>query len=319
MEQTTTKTDTLFTETNILMLFGFLATFSILGAVTGNNAIFDIIVLSSIVLAAFYILFNDTNEKGKALAELRRELEDFNTIFYVGAGLLILHLFMIIISKIGSSPFSLGLLVSFGWIYIAILLLVNFVTRVFKIPIVDFIFSDIAKLTPIDEINPEEVKPVSVDEVFNISNNLYTYEDAQNICSAYGAKLATYDEIEDAYNKGAEWCNYGWSESQMAYFPTQKSTWNTLQKSERHKNNCGRPGVNGGYMANPNIKFGVNCFGKKPVASDSDKARLNAQQTQLAPLTPEEALINEKVKYWKDNADKLLVVNSYNRKKWSEY
>ena len=165
----------------------------------------------------------------------------------------------------------------------------------------------------------QPVVPVSLDEVFNISNNLYTYEDAQNICSAYGAKLATYDEIEDAYNKGAEWCNYGWSESQMAYFPTQKSTWNTLQKSERHKNNCGRPGVNGGYMANPNIKFGVNCFGKNPVASDSDKARLNTQQTQLSPITPEEALINDKVKYWKDNADKLLVVNSYNRKKWSAY
>jgi hypothetical protein len=304
------------------MLFGFLATFSILGAVTGNNAIFDIIVLSSIGLAVFYLFFNDKNEKVKAFAELRRELEDFNTIFYVGAGLLILHLFMIIISKIGSSPFSLGLLVSFGWIYIVILLLVNFVTHVFRIPIVDFIFSDIAKLTPeVEMVQKEdvEIKPISQDEVFNISNNLYTYEDAQNICSSYGARMATYDDIEDAYNKGAEWCNYGWSDGQMAYFPTQKSTWNTLQKSEKKKNNCGRPGVNGGYMANPNIKFGVNCFGKKPEPSDSDKARMAAQETQLLPITPEEALINEKVKYWKENKDKLLVVNSYNRKKWSEY
>jgi hypothetical protein len=318
MEQTTTTTTTnnLFTETNILMLFGFLATFSILGAVTGNNEIFDIIVLSAIVLAAFYIFFNDKTEKDKAIAELRRELEDHNTIFYVGAGLIILHLFMIIISKIGSSPFSLGLIVSFGWIYMVILLLVQFITKVFKIPIVDFIFSD---LTPEVDVNPEEVNPVSLDEVFNISNNLYTYEDAQNICSSYGARMATYDDIEDAYNKGGEWCNYGWSDGQMAYFPTQKSTWNKLQKSERTKNNCGRPGVNGGYMANPNIKFGVNCFGKKPVPNDADKARMNAQQTQLLPLTPEEILINDKVKYWKDNADKLLVVNSYNRKKWSEY
>jgi len=316
MEQTT---DTLFNEANILMLFGFLATFSILGAVTGNNAIFDIIVLSSIALAVLYILHDDTDKKSKATQELRRELEDFNTIFYVGGGLLLLHLFMFIISKIGSSPFTLGLLASFGWIYIAILLIVNFVTNVFKIPIVDYIFSDLAKLTPSVEPKETVAVPVSQDEVFNISNNLYTYEDAQNICSAYGTRLATYDDIEDAYNKGAEWCNYGWSDGQMAYFPTQKSTWNTLQKSERTKNNCGRPGVNGGYMANPNIKFGVNCFGKKPVPSDADKARLNAQHTQLAPLTPEEVVINEKVQYWKDNADKLLVLNSYNRKKWSEY
>ena len=62
-------------------------------------------------------------------------------------------------------------------------------------------------------------------EVFNISNNLYTYDDAQAICSVYGAQLATYDQVEEAYKDGAEWCNYGWSENQMAFFPTQKSTW----------------------------------------------------------------------------------------------
>ena len=30
----------------------------------------------------------------------------------------------------------------------------------------------------------------------------YTYEDAQMLCKAYDAKLATYDQIEEAYNKG---------------------------------------------------------------------------------------------------------------------
>jgi hypothetical protein len=105
----------------------------------------------------------------------------------------------------------------------------------------------------------------------------------------------------------------------MAYFPTQKATWSELQKSETRKNNCGRPGINGGFMANPNIKFGVNCFGKKPKASDADLARLTARQTQAAPITPEEEAINAKVKYWKDNAEKMLVVNAHNRKKWSEY
>ena len=37
-------------------------------------------------------------------------------------------------------------------------------------------------------------------------------------------------------------------------------------KCSKSVNNCGRPGVNGGYFDNPNIKFGVNCYGQKPDA-----------------------------------------------------
>ena len=40
------------------------------------------------------------------------------------------------------------------------------------------------------------------------------------------------------------------------------------------KNNCGRPGVNGGYIDNPYIKFGVNCYGKKPTPTENDLKRL---------------------------------------------
>jgi len=161
--------------------------------------------------------------------------------------------------------------------------------------------------------------PVQKNEVFNISNNLYTYDDAQSICSVYGAKLANYDQLEEAYNHGAEWCNYGWSDGQMAFFPTQKSTWKNLQNDPKKKNNCGRPGINGGYFANPYIKFGVNCYGKKPNPTDADLARMKANQQQvIQPKKPEDAELDEKVKFWKDNKDKLLQINSYNQKTWSE-
>jgi hypothetical protein len=328
-----------FTQSNILIIFGFLGAFTVLGLISGNNGLIDIIVLSAIGLYIVYLAFDKNTAKSDAAEELKRELSDFNTIYYVGFALVLMYLYMFISSKItGGYPFSIGLLIGFAWIYLVVLLLVNFATSVFNIPVVEMIFQDMFNIfhssKPVtkdadankdagdkdkDTTEPEVVVPVSQDEVFNISNNLYTYEDAQNICSAYGARLATYDDVEKAYNNGAEWCNYGWSEGQMAYFPTQKATWTELQKSEKRKNNCGRPGINGGFMANPNIKFGVNCFGKKPKASDEDLARLNARQTQAAPLTPEEEAINAKVKYWKDNADKMLVVNSYNRQKWSEY
>ena len=156
-------------------------------------------------------------------------------------------------------------------------------------------------------------------EVFNISNNVYTYDEAKAVCSIYGAELANYDQIEQSYSNGAEWCNYGWSEGQMAFFPTQKSTWTELQKNPKAKNNCGRPGINGGYMGNPNLKFGVNCFGKKPSPSDDDVRRLQSKKYQMYPETKHDKEMKEKMEKWKKNADKMLQINSYNRSMWSRY
>lgn len=167
------------------------------------------------------------------------------------------------------------------------------------------------------EHNPPAVQG---EEVFNIRNNLYTYDEAQAVCSIYGASLATYEQIEDAYNDGGEWCNYGWSQGQMALFPTQKSTWKTLQARDSTKNACGRPGINGGYMKNKNIKFGVNCYGKKPQPSSQELAMMQANSniSPNIPLTPAEQKLQTKMKIWKNNANEFLVVNSFNRQEWSD-
>jgi len=101
-------------------------------------------------------------------------------------------------------------------------------------------------------------------QVFNISNQDYTYEQAKCKCSSYNAKLASYDQVVEAYNKGADWCSYGWSEGQNAFYPTQKCTWDKLQQEESTANDCGKQGVNGGFFADPYLKFGANCYGKKP-------------------------------------------------------
>ena len=128
---------------------------------------------------------------------------------------------------------------------------------------------------------PAKSKSSGSGEVFHIPNNVYTFEEGKALCKAYDAKLATYDQIEDAYNKGANWCSYGWSSDQMAFFPTQKSVYNNLQKQKGHENDCGRPGINGGFIANPNVKFGVNCYGKKPKFNQNDKAYMNALNLNL--------------------------------------
>ena len=102
-------------------------------------------------------------------------------------------------------------------------------------------------------------------------------------------------------------------------FPTQKKTWNKLQTSEENKNNCGRPGVNGGYFANPNIKFGVNCYGVKPAAKQMELDMMEANKTRLFPKSKQQMMVDRKIKFWKDNADKLLTINSFNRDQWSRY
>ena len=62
-------------------------------------------------------------------------------------------------------------------------------------------------------------------QVYHVPNNKYNYIDGQAICKAYGGRLANYEEMEEAYEKGGNWCSYGWSEDQMALFPTQKQIW----------------------------------------------------------------------------------------------
>lgn len=151
-------------------------------------------------------------------------------------------------------------------------------------------------------------------EVFNIPGNNYNYVDAQALCTAYGARLATYDEIEKAYNKGGEWCNYGWSEGQMALFPTQKKTYDVLQGIEGHEHDCGRPGVNGGYIANPGVKFGVNCFGHKPRMTPIEED-LMANEPYY-PVTKKDLAMEKRVDYWKGRLKDILV-SPFNQKNWS--
>ena len=167
--------------------------------------------------------------------------------------------------------------------------------------------SQLQQPTPIPEIT-------RVEQVFNIPGNTYGYEDAKTLCTAYGARLASYNEIEDAYNKGAEWCNYGWSDNQMALFPTQKKTYNTLQQVKGHENDCGRPGINGGYIANPHVKYGVNCYGHKPDMTQEEEELMETSSPY--PITNKDLAIEKRVNYWKSQLDTILV-SPFNTDTWS--
>jgi hypothetical protein len=220
----------------------------------------------------------------------------------------------------GEKPWTISFLESKAYILLFILLFVQFFKYVLKIDVIGVIFGDIT-VPNLNLDDPKSTKTIAAikEEVFNISNNLYSYQDAKAVCKAMGSRLATYDEIEDAYNNGAEWGTYGWSEDQHAYFPTQKETWSKLQKVKGHEHDLGRPGVNGGYFSNPNVRFGVNCYGVKPPMTDAEKALMDAKKDHVYPKSKEDQALDAKVEFWKANKDKMLVLNGYNTKSWSRF
>uniref|UniRef100_A0A6C0D305 Link domain-containing protein n=1 Tax=viral metagenome TaxID=1070528 RepID=A0A6C0D305_9ZZZZ len=246
----------------------------------------------------------------------------FNITIFIVSFYLIVYLLRIPMTSEGK-PMAISLVENCSWILFVIIGINDFFKYILHIDLYSLFSSFQLWNTPNDttkhvvDVSANTV-PVTVNEVFNISNNLYTYDDAQAICTAYGAKVATYDQVEHAYNQGGEWCNYGWSDGQMILFPTQKATWQKLQDKPEHKNDCGRPGINGGYIANPYLKFGVNCYGKKPTATTDELNRMTAKQNQVYPLSDADKALQAKVDYWKQNASSLLQINSFNTKKWSE-
>ena len=120
-------------------------------------------------------------------------------------------------------------------------------------------------------------------QVFNVARNLYKFEEAEPLCRAFGAELATYDQVKAAYKSGADWCNYGWSKGQLALFPTQKETYEKLQQGpESQRMSCGLTGVNGGFFPNADQRFGVNCYGPRPAKSALDERIQQADHSDIA-------------------------------------
>ena len=152
-------------------------------------------------------------------------------------------------------------------------------------------------------------------EVYHIPGNHYGYEESKSVCKALGGELATIKQMDDVYKKGGEWCSYGWSSNQMALFPTQYSHWNKLQTIKGHENDCGRPGINGGYIGNPNVKFGVNCYGYRPKMKPIESKLMESAEEY--PISEQQKAFNKQVDHWKKKINEIIVA-PFNAKKWSE-
>jgi hypothetical protein len=332
--------DNYYDNQTMMMTIAFLGVyfsiFAILGMFGVGGMVVDTVVLIVVsMLLALYYFSLDKAEKDSYFSDLAKgtrnyfnnaysilEVVIFIGLFYLGTTLLKIPM------ESSEKPVSISFLESKAFLWLIILCFVQFFKLVLGIRIVDMIYNmdfsglfastDASKSTTTSSAKPA-TKTGDSKEVFNISNNLYTFEDAGLACESLGARLANYDEVEDAYNNGAEWTSYGWSDGQHAYFPTQKETWEKLQLVKGHEHDLGRPGINGGYFDNPNIRFGANCYGVKPKMTDNEKTLMDSHKTQIYPQSPEDTLLDKKVNFFTENKDKLMVINSYNSDKWSKY
>lgn len=81
-------------------------------------------------------------------------------------------------------------------------------------------------------------------EVFQISNNVFDYGEACDVCPKIGAKMATKEQLASAAADGANWENLGWISCGEAYRPNGST-------------------IVGGRIPTQ-IKLGVHCYGDRP-------------------------------------------------------
>ena len=220
-----------------------------------------------------------------------------------------------------------GIISNIMIVILALYIIFLFVEYVLKVNIttnISDLFSNDPKLNikmeKVNELDKDKDRAINVvnklnKEVFNIPGNYYSYDDARLMCKAMNSELATYDQVEAAYNRGAEWCNYGWSEGQMALFPIQKKTYDKLQQVEGHEHDCGRPGINGGYFEDSNIKFGVNCYGVKPEINEPSEKLMD--NMTFFPQSEKDLEMKEKLDFLKTKMDDLII-SPFNVKKWRQ-
>ena len=146
-------------------------------------------------------------------------------------------------------------------------------------------------------------------QVFNIKNNIYTLEDAPAVCGVYNSEVATIDQLIAAHKAGADFCNVGWLKDGLAAYPIQYSTWKTLQDNVPDKRGmCGSPGIN--LVRNdPNLLYGVNCYGVKPSPKGNEKIK-------QVLISDKQMAINAKIAEFQKNMNSIGV-SPFNQDKWS--
>ena len=68
-------------------------------------------------------------------------------------------------------------------------------------------------------------------------------------------------------------------------------------------------------MKNPNVRFGVNCYGDKPTITEDEQKIMD--NSKPYPLTKDELNINKWSDYYKKKLSSILI-SPFNYKNWSK-
>jgi hypothetical protein len=168
----------------------------------------------------------------------------------------------------------------------------------------------------------KEDKKKSDKEVFLIYNKV-NYLQAKELCKVYSGRLATKDDLEEAFKDGANWCTWGWLDGEKIGYPVQETFWSFIEK--KHKGHCGpTAGINIIDNIDPLKVYSVTCYGKKPKKSKNDidlELVLNEvsvddslqAEIEKCKRSKEEA----QQKKWIDEEKKNIRIVTFNESKWS--
>lgn len=86
-------------------------------------------------------------------------------------------------------------------------------------------------------------------QVYHVFQNAYTFKEAQVECAKRAGSLANPNQLQNAYDAGANWCNWGWSTDGDAYMPNRDPKCNK------------KLGLINAKKVDKSMKLGVNCYG----------------------------------------------------------
>ena len=204
------------------------------------------------------------------------------------------------------------------WGLLILLVLINAMAYFFNVNIIsEFkqIFYEKPEIQIESSLINKDISSASYDtkEVYHVPGNRFTYHDAKAICKAFDGELATYEQLLKEQKNGASWCSFGWTNDQLGLYPTSQSDFNRLKKIKGHEYDCGIPGINGGYVSNPHIKLGSNCYGYKPKITDLESSLL--ENNELYPKTEKEKLFQKRVEYWRNRIGNIII-SPFNSDNW---
>lgn len=263
----------------------------------------------------------------------------YNNIFIIGSNpfvlvvlIVIILIYYVLFSSLGKSNSVDGSSKSIGFVFIEsllwgiliLLIFFNGFSYFFNINIsteLKKLFSNEPEITiksytenEYDPTNNNNDENIDNKEVYHIPGNRFTYNDAKAVCKAFNSDLATFSQIKNAQSKGASWCSFGWSQDQLALYPTSQKDFDKLKNKEGHEYDCGLPGVNGGYVSNTYLNLGANCYGVKPKKSSLEEFYFD-KDNQTYPKTFKEQVFDKRVEYWKERIGNIII-SPFNNDKW---